>query len=232
MSAKPFLFDQAFDGLDPTAPHPPAGAGQPQVYDEAAMDAERQASFAAGYAEGETAARAEAEAAAAQAEARTLDAIAGGLGGMLAAMDDAQSAAAAAATIAASQALARAFPAFARAHGDDEVLATIRDALASAFDEPRLVIRLAEADFERIEPNLAEVAQRAGYPGRLVTLDDGEIAPGDVRVEWADGGVIRDAGRMTDAIAQAFEGLAASIAAGDDHSNPEQEAAADPAIGA
>ena len=50
---------------------------------------------------------------------------------------------------------------------------------------------------------LDEIARARGFEGRLVVLAEPEIAPGDCRIEWADGGVVRDARRDRAAIGDA-----------------------------
>jgi len=221
MAPRPFLFDQAFDSPDDVVV-PVEEPEAPPMFDEAALEVERQAAYAQGHADGAAAARAEAEAAAAKAASRTLDAIAGGVAEAFHAAQEAAEIALAAAPLATAQALGLAFPAFQRAHGREEVIATVRDALERAIDEPRLVVRLAEADFEAIEPELAGVAHRAGFPGRIVTLEDAGVAQGDVRVEWADGGLARDTGRLAALIAEALGDLASAHAPED---NPNAAAA-------
>jgi flagellar assembly protein FliH len=49
----------------------------------------------------------------------------------------------------------------------------------------------AEA-FEPAKVKLEEIAHARGFEGRLVVLADPAMAPGDCRIEWADGGVARD----------------------------------------
>jgi flagellar assembly protein FliH len=43
---------------------------------------------------------------------------------------------------------------------------------------------------ERARAELEETARGGGFDGRLVVLAEPEIAPGDCRIEWADGGVV------------------------------------------
>ena len=44
------------------------------------------------------------------------------------------------------------------------------------------------------------LAKERGFEGRLITLGEPDIAPGDVRLEWADGGVVRDRSRIEEAV--------------------------------
>jgi flagellar assembly protein FliH len=73
-----------------------------------------------------------------------------------------------------------------------EIEALIEDCLASLGAVPHLVARCA--------PDLAEavrdIAQArigiSGFTGRLVVLGDPDLGPDDARIEWADGGLVRD----------------------------------------
>jgi flagellar assembly protein FliH len=44
---------------------------------------------------------------------------------------------------------------------------------------------------------LDEIARTRGFEGRLVVIAEPEIALGDCKIEWADGGVVRDRPRPT-----------------------------------
>ncbi|PZQ17089.1 MAG: hypothetical protein DI565_06820 [Ancylobacter novellus] len=92
-------------------------------------------------------------------------------------------------------------------------LAEIEAAAAACFAEvrqaPHMVARVAPDFVERVREALTAGAQERGFAGRLIVLGDPEVAEGDARLEWADGGVIRDAAavaRAVDrAVAQRFE---------------------------
>ncbi len=77
-----------------------------------------------------------------------------------------------------------------------EIEALLAECLASLDAVPHLVIRCAPdlADAMR-DIALARIAT-SGFTGRLVVLGDPEIGPGDARIEWVDGGVVRDRGRI------------------------------------
>jgi len=88
------------------------------------------------------------------------------------------------------------FPRLAGRHGLDEVESVIRDCLERLRDEPRIVIRVADAVLDQVEARISEVAARAGFEGNIVYLAQDGLNPGDVRVEWADGGAERDSERL------------------------------------
>ena len=49
---------------------------------------------------------------------------------------------------------------------------------------------------EEVDALLQRLAKERGFEGRLVTFGEPDIAPGDVRLEWADGGIVRDRSRI------------------------------------
>ena len=57
---------------------------------------------------------------------------------------------------------------------------------------PHVVVRVNDALHETARERLTEIATRCGFDGRLVVLAEPEIALGDCRIEWADGGVARN----------------------------------------
>jgi len=71
-----------------------------------------------------------------------------------------------------------------------EALATgcFRQLLAS----PHVVVRVSDKLYDVARVKLDEISQQTGFEGRLVLLAESEIAEGDCRIEWADGGVTRD----------------------------------------
>lgn len=73
-----------------------------------------------------------------------------------------------------------------------EVVALISECLGPLRRAPHIVIRLRENDVERLRERLEPILQEKGFEGRLVILGDPEIERGDCRIEWADGGIIRD----------------------------------------
>ncbi|QZN99272.1 FliH/SctL family protein [Chenggangzhangella methanolivorans] len=83
------------------------------------------------------------------------------------------------------------------------------EAAAACFAEirqaPHLVARVAPDFVEGVRASLTEAAQQRGFAGRLIVLGDPEVAEGDARLEWADGGVIRDAAAVARAIDRAVE---------------------------
>jgi len=84
------------------------------------------------------------------------------------------------------------FPHLARQGGLDEIRAVVDGCLERLRDEPRLVIRCADQELDALRARIESGSAGAGFEGKLVFLADEAIAPGDLRVEWADGGAERD----------------------------------------
>ena len=88
------------------------------------------------------------------------------------------------------------FPRLAGRHGLAEVESVVCDCLERLRDEPRIVIRVADAVLDQVEARIGELVARAGFEGKIVYLAQDGLNPGDVRVEWADGGAERDSERL------------------------------------
>ncbi len=87
-------------------------------------------------------------------------------------------------------------------------LAEIQAAAETCFAElrsaPHLAVRVAPDFVEAVRAELTATAQERGFAGRLVVLGDPDVAEGDARLEWADGGVVRDGAAVARAVEQAI----------------------------
>jgi flagellar assembly protein FliH len=90
-------------------------------------------------------------------------------------------------------------------------LEPILEAARSAFQHlrgvPHLVVRVNEALVEAVEAHVQRIARERGYEGRLVVIGEPDIPLGDGRIEWADGGVVREQNRIEAAVAGALAGI-------------------------
>ncbi|GJD49905.1 hypothetical protein OPKNFCMD_2641 [Methylobacterium crusticola] len=90
-------------------------------------------------------------------------------------------------------------------------VAAVAEAAAGALQHlrgvPHLAIRVHDALVEETQGAVARIARERGYEGRLIVLGDPDIAPGDARIEWADGGIVRERAAIE---AAALAALAAS----------------------
>lgn len=148
----------------------------------------RREGHAAGLADGERTATARAE----QQVAAAAEALADSAAAMAAGIDEArQQAVADAVTLALSIARKLAGRMIA-AEPTAEIEALIAECLQGLEGVPHLVIRCEPMLADRVRDIATGKMSHSGFTGRLVVLGDPDIAIGDARLEWADGGVVRD----------------------------------------
>jgi flagellar assembly protein FliH len=73
-----------------------------------------------------------------------------------------------------------------------EISALATESFTHLVKAPHVVVHIGADVYEAAKAKLNEIAQARGFEGRLVVLSDPAMAPGDCRIEWADGGVSRD----------------------------------------
>jgi flagellar assembly protein FliH len=73
-----------------------------------------------------------------------------------------------------------------------EISALATESFNHLVKAPHVVVHVGADAFEPAKVKLDEIAHARGFEGRLVVLPDPAMAPGDCRIEWADGGVARD----------------------------------------
>ena len=71
-----------------------------------------------------------------------------------------------------------------------EIIALVRDCFSHLVATPHLVVRINDGLYESAREKIERLAKQSGFEGRLVILAEPEIASGDCRIEWADGGVV------------------------------------------
>ena len=81
-----------------------------------------------------------------------------------------------------------------------EIKALISECLHSLENAPHLVIRCHPELANAVEDLTKSQMQTSGFTGRLVIMGDPDILLGDARMEWVDGGLIRDLSKMSDEI--------------------------------
>jgi len=77
--------------------------------------------------------------------------------------------------------------------------ACFKDLIAS----PHIAVRVNDALYAAAKEKLDDIARARSFEGRLVVLAEPDIAPGDCRIEWADGGINRDNAATDAAIGEA-----------------------------
>ncbi len=73
-----------------------------------------------------------------------------------------------------------------------EITGLVKDCFSHLVSTPHLVVRINASLYEVAREGIERMAKQSGFEGRLVILAEPEIATGDCRIEWADGGVVLD----------------------------------------
>ena len=71
-----------------------------------------------------------------------------------------------------------------------EITALVSDCFSHLVSTPHLVVRINDQLYDVAREKIERQAAQSGFEGRLVILAEPEIATGDCRIEWADGGVV------------------------------------------
>lgn len=71
-----------------------------------------------------------------------------------------------------------------------EIIALVQDCFAHLVSTPHLVVRINDQLYESARERIEMLGKHSGFAGRLVILAEPDIATGDCRIEWADGGVV------------------------------------------
>jgi flagellar assembly protein FliH len=192
-----FMFEQSFDSAGGTAPPPKARKNySPAEYDEA---------VAAAREEGRAAGRAEAVAEAEQVATVALKAAGEHLKALMGEAKARQDALTQELTKAAGAIARKLLPAYAKKQGVGEIETLVAECLGRLHDEPRIVVRVHDDVLDPVRQRLDALAASIGFAGRFVLLAADDIAPGDARIEWADGGVERDTARTWQEIETAIQ---------------------------
>ena len=77
-----------------------------------------------------------------------------------------------------------------------EIEALVAECLASLDAVPHLVIRCNDALADAVRDLAKERIATSGFSGRLVVLGEPDIRLGDARIEWSDGGIVRDSAAL------------------------------------
>jgi flagellar assembly protein FliH len=77
-----------------------------------------------------------------------------------------------------------------------EIEGLVRDCFSHLVSTPHLVVRINASLYDAARERIERLAKQCGFEGRLVILAEPEIATGDCRIEWADGGVVLERGAI------------------------------------
>jgi flagellar assembly protein FliH len=95
-------------------------------------------------------------------------------------------------------------PALVERQGLAEIESVLSQCLESLKQEPRLVAYVHNARLDALQERLTQLSAASGFEGRVVLIGDEAMGESDCRVEWADGGVEREAGRIWRAVEEAL----------------------------
>lgn len=73
-----------------------------------------------------------------------------------------------------------------------EIEALVAECMATLGSVPHLVIRCHAGLADAVREIATARAREAGFAGRLVVMGEPDVAIGDCRLEWVDGGLVRD----------------------------------------
>ncbi|MFV2034450.1 MAG: hypothetical protein ACC631_04965 [Halocynthiibacter sp.] len=102
-------------------------------------------------------------------------------------------------------------------HPLGEIENLIAECVSSLEQVPHLVIRCNETLAQRVKKEAEAQINTSGFSGRLVVMGEPDIALGDARLEWVDGGLERDISQIS---ARIDERIAAFLAGGKTSENP------------
>jgi flagellar assembly protein FliH len=103
-----------------------------------------------------------------------------------------------------------------------EIAALASDCFRQLVATPHIAVRVNDTLYSTTQEKLDEIMRARGFEGRLVVLAESDIAPGDCRIEWADGGVNRDSAAADAEIGKAVTGYLSARRSFADAQNSEE----------
>ncbi len=91
-----------------------------------------------------------------------------------------------------------------------EITELVSDCFKHLVSTPHLVIRINDGLYEQARDTFERMAKQSGFAGRLIVLAEPELAVGDCKIEWADGGVVREVAAIDAKITELVERYVAS----------------------
>lgn len=73
-----------------------------------------------------------------------------------------------------------------------EISALATECFHQLVSTPHVAVHIANDIYEPTKEKIEEIARARGFEGRLAVIPDETLAPGDCRIEWADGGMVRN----------------------------------------
>lgn len=84
-----------------------------------------------------------------------------------------------------------------------EMAALAAECFRQLVTTPRIAVYIGTDIYDTAKDRLEEIARSRGFEGRLTVQPDPALAQGDCRIEWSEGGVVRDRAATLATIEQA-----------------------------
>ncbi len=81
-----------------------------------------------------------------------------------------------------------------------EIIALIAKCLEQLPSEPHIVVRVGEALAPTVKPAINDLAAQKGFNGKIIVIPEPDLQSADCRIEWADGGIERNASQFIETI--------------------------------
>lgn len=81
-----------------------------------------------------------------------------------------------------------------------ELVALVQECMGSIEHTPHLVVRCHPDLADAVRAGAEERMRTSGFSGRLIVMGDPDVKLGDGRIEWADGGLVRDMNAISNEI--------------------------------
>lgn len=95
-------------------------------------------------------------------------------------------------------------PRYVEQHGLDEIQVLVESVLRDLSHEPRLVVRVAEAQVDVVDGIVKTLAEQKAFEGQMIVMASPDFGPSDCLIEWADGGIERNVAALWDEIERAL----------------------------
>lgn len=91
-----------------------------------------------------------------------------------------------------------------------DIIALVRDSFRHLVSTPHLVVRINDQLYDATHDQIEAMAKQTGFAGRLVILAEPDVATGDCKIEWADGGIVLERAAIDASIDELVRGYMAS----------------------
>jgi flagellar assembly protein FliH len=81
-----------------------------------------------------------------------------------------------------------------------EISALATESFHHLVSTPHVAVRVGPSVYDAVKEKIEEIARSLGFEGRLAVTPDESLEPGDCRIEWADGGIIRNQAATASAV--------------------------------